>query len=359
MKILFTFYIAGSGVETLNRQRFAALKKYGVESHALYLTKGSGWKNIEASGMTAFVTNDEQEIKRIFEIEKYDLIFVCADYLFLSKIRKLGFNGKIVYDIQGFGTEIDQLLKKAKPFVEEHAAAILSPNTSHLITKIKKALPDKQLYSFHNGIDTKLFSKKEVEAPQKRIIGWVGRIEENKNWKLFLRLGRHLLNQQFDIELWMFEDPTLSMDEQRKQFARWLKRLELTEHVKMFANIPHGEMPIYYSKIAKSGGFFCSTSLLEGFGYAPLEAMSCQCPVLCTDSDGVKSFVIHNRTGKIIPKNRLQKAVLEAKDMLTNAPLRSKLVQNGLNLIQHEFSLEKYGESFIKMLKHLGYKQKE
>lgn len=37
--------------------------------------------------MTAFVTNDEQEIKRIFEIEKYDLIFVCADYLFCQKLE--------------------------------------------------------------------------------------------------------------------------------------------------------------------------------------------------------------------------------------------------------------------------------
>lgn len=354
MKILFTFYVAGGGVETLNRQRFFALKKYGIESHALYLTKGSGWKNVKDSQMTAFITNDKKEIQTLLLREQYDLIVVCLDYLLLSKIRALGFDGKIIYDIQGFGTEVDELFKKAKPFVEQNADAIMSPQTPHLLSRIHKTFPNKPLFSFHNGLDTQLFSRKKVDIPNKTIIGWVGRIEENKNWRLFLQIGRQLLNEHFELELWLFEDPNLSTNQQRKQLAKWVKQLHLQDHLKQFFCIPHQEMPVYYSKISASAGFLCSTSILEGFGYAPLEAMSCGCPVLCTDSDGIKSFVFHNRTGKIIPKDNLKKAVSEAKELLTDTELRQTIIQNGMQLVHQEFTLEKYGLSFLNMLKQLG-----
>jgi len=39
------------------------------------------------------------------------------------------------------------------------------------------------------------------------------------------------------------------------------------------------ELDKYYSK----SSLFITTSLLEGFGLTPLEAMRCGCPVLCND----------------------------------------------------------------------------
>ncbi|WP_376768255.1 glycosyltransferase [Paenibacillus alginolyticus] len=48
------------------------------------------------------------------------------------------------------------------------------------------------------------------------------------------------------------------------------------------------------------GGSLYSTSKVEGAPYSILEAMSCRCPVLTSDSDGVSSAVIHNQTGKIL-----------------------------------------------------------
>ncbi|MGP3783850.1 hypothetical protein [Paenibacillus sp. 1A_MP2] len=50
--------------------------------------------------------------------------------------------------------------------------------------------------------------------------------------------------------------------------------------------------------------------------------MSCGCPVLSTDSDGVRSFITHNRTGKFYPIGNVNAAVSEAVDLMHNIQLR-------------------------------------
>lgn len=62
MNILFVFYVPSGGVETLNRQRCKALKKYNVNAHCLYYENRK--KNMNDHGTQTFVTNDDHEIKK-------------------------------------------------------------------------------------------------------------------------------------------------------------------------------------------------------------------------------------------------------------------------------------------------------
>ncbi|MFP3415838.1 glycosyltransferase, partial [Bacillus sp. SIMBA_074] len=96
-------------------------------------------------------------------------------------------------------------------------------------------------------------------------------------------------------------------------------------HLKMYVNQPHNKMAEYFSIIGDSGGFLCSTSKVEGFGYAVLEAMVCRCPVLSTDSDGVRSFIRHNQTGKFFDQGNIDQAELEGNELLSNIPLREDI----------------------------------
>lgn len=112
-------------------------------------------------------------------------------------------------------------------------------------------------------------------------------------------------------------------------------------------------MAEYFSRIGDSGGFLCSTSKVEGFGYAVLEAMLCRCPVISTDSDGVKSFIIHNKTGKFFELGNIQQAVNEAVDLMFNQTLREQIRRRGVNHIKNHFSEEKYAENFLNMVKKL------
>lgn len=356
MNILFVYYYPSGGVETLARQRSFALKKHGVNFHFLYYSKGPGLQNIREN--PTFVTNNDREIKEIITKGNYEAIIVCSDHTFLPRIRNLNYKGKLIYEVQGLGSvdEAQNWLKSAQPIVQKNADAILFPKTPHLINLIGMYYPSIRKYSFHNCIDTALFSYKGMSGSwEYPIIGWVGRLEENKNWKGFLEIGHEIVKIKPLTRLWMFIDNTLTNPAEIKKFKEVIDNLQLNNDLnKIYNNVPHQEMAKYYSMIGDSGGFLCSTSKVEGFGYAVVEAMSCRCPVLTSDSDGIKSFVFHNNTGKIYPQNNIQKAVEEAKSLLANKSLREKICLNAQQYIQTHFAPENYAKNFLNMLKDLG-----
>lgn len=352
MKVLFVFYVPGGGVETLNRQRWKALQKAGITSHFLYMYEGSGMKNIR--DMTVFITNRDHEIKKIIDRHLYDTIIVCSDYNFIQRIKKMGYQGKILYEIQGLGGvhKARTWLNKAKPVLDQNADAIIFPETPHIMTLTKEILPDKKTFTFNNCIDTETFTYRRSKKYAYPIISWVGRLESNKNWRYFLKIAKDLLNKHPTLRLWMFIDDQLSPD--MNLFLREVKRLSLSKNLKVFKNIPHDQMPKYYSITGGSGGFLCSTSKSEGSPYCIQEAMSCRCPVLATDSDGSKIFITHNVTGKLVPLNHVKLAVREGQNLLVNQHLREKLKRNAYQFIQTKFSLDQYALQFKKMMYELN-----
>ncbi|XXM71193.1 glycosyltransferase family 4 protein [Lysinibacillus sphaericus] len=355
MKILFVFYVPSGGVETLARQRSLALKDLGIQFEYLYFQRGAGIQNINEK---VYITNNDQEIRQIITSNKYHAIIVDSEYPFLSRIRNLGYKGKVIYEIQGLGSfsEAENALRHAQPIVNQHADAILYPQTPHLMELVQKYYPNKKKFCFHNCIDTDSFTYKSVNMPIEKntIIGWVGRIEENKNWKDFLLISSKLCRYSNNMRVWMFTDDNLGNPKEKARFNHMLDILGLRNKVIQYSNIPHNQMAHYYSRIGNSGGFLLSTSKVEGFGYAIVEAMSCMCPVITTDSDGVKSFVFHNKTGKLINNNIVENGKTQAIELLNNPELKANLRRNGRKFIEENFSLQHYSQNFSTALKELN-----
>ncbi len=351
MKILFVYYLPSGGMDTLNRQRCQALQNIGIKCHLLYFRNGSGIQNIR--NIPTFMTNNDQEIKQLIKRGNYSVIIVCSDYLFLKKLRDFGYKGKIIYEVQGLGEEVtvNQTFQNIKKQIIPYVNGILYPNTSHLKKYIQQHFPMLKKYCFHNCFDTKTFSYRSLPVQQSPIIGWVGRLERNKNWQAFLTISHHLIKINPAIQIWMFHDASLATPEEKTKFEQMVNQLQLQNHLTTYSNISHNQMANHYSMIGDSGGFLCSTSITEGFGYAVVEAMACRCPVLATDSDGVKSFIIHNRTGKFF-KNPTN-AVNQAKELMTNSKLREELRSNAQKHIQVNFQPSRYAQNFSKMLREL------
>lgn len=359
MNILFTYIIPSGGVETLNRQRFYALNKKGINCDFLYTKPGKGLQNrIDTS---IFVTNDDDEIKTIIQKGCYDAIIVGSDLFLLQRIRKFGYEGTLIYDIQGLGFNkeyADHFLKtQAYSIVNNHCDAIFFPKTPHLIKAVENNFPSKKRFYFDNCFNIEEFKYQTYPKSEKIIIGWVGRLEDNKNWKDFLLIGQQLIKNNPSIHLWMFEDNTLAEKSERIAFEQKINELNLRNNITIYANQPHHKMAQYFSIIGDSGGFLCSTSKVEGFGYAVLEAIVCKCPVLSTDSDGVRSFIKHNETGKFFELGDIRQAIEEATDLMLNKELREKIRHNGLQHIEKNFSLEKYAQNFLKMIWDLKNKE--
>ncbi|TYR81751.1 glycosyltransferase [Priestia megaterium] len=352
INILFTFYVPSGGIETLNRQRFYALSNQGVNCEFLYTKSGTGLQN--KINTSIFITKNDDEIKDIILEGNYEAIVVSSDYRLLKKIRDFGYEGSLIYEIQGLGFSkeyADEFLKnEAYSAIQEDCDGILYPQTPHLVQAFEKYFPLKKKFCFHNCFNTKAFRYEPLPKEDKPIIGWVGRLEENKNWKDFLSIGATLIQENFSIQLWMFEDNTLSTPTERLAFEQKIQELNLASHLTIYANQPHSEMAKYFSIIGDSGGFLCSTSKVEGFGYAVLEAMVCRCPVLSSDSDGVRSFIKHNITGKFFTLENIDEAVREGKELLTNIPLREAIRRNAVEHIETHFSPNEYAKNFLDMI---------
>jgi glycosyltransferase involved in cell wall biosynthesis len=152
----------------------------------------------------------------------------------------------------------------------------------------------------------------------------------------------------------MFEDPTISSPIERGKFKNLIKHLNSEKNLTIYSNIPNSKMADYFSIIGDSGGLLCSTSKVEGAPYALLEAMSCKCPVLTTDSDGVRSSIIHNQTGKYYTLGNVAEAGKEAKELMKNNKLREQIRSNAFEHVKKHFNPDLYCRNFINMLVSLG-----
>jgi glycosyltransferase involved in cell wall biosynthesis len=356
IKILFTFFVPSGGMETLNRQRCTVLARSGIECHLLYYQVGTGKQNLMKNDIPVFVVSDDNDLLKIVHSNQYDAVVIATDFHLLTKLRQSGYNGVLIYESQGFSTleEAENTVTSAAPILYNCCNGVLLPTTSYLVELFARLCPSLNLFSFPNVLDTSTIHYTSNIPPSHPVIAWIGRLEPNKNWRHFLDISL-LLRQQFpNLGLWMFYDDTLSQPDDRNQFEYLLNTHGLSNVIEKLNNIPHHKMPYYYSMIGDSGGFLLSSSLLEGFGYAVAEAMACLCPVLSTDSHGVRTLIKHNETGKFYVHGDLDQAAAEGTELITNHALREHIRQQGRDTVAELLSPDSYVHSFRSMLHSLG-----
>ncbi len=356
MRILFTYFVPSGGVETVNRFRAHALRQVGIDSHLLYLHDGAGRQNIR--DIPLFVTNDNADMQAILNTYQYDAIVCVCDHLMLQRLRGLGYAGPLLYEAQGLGSREQAFgtLHAASLFIRMYASGVLTSETPHLMEICNELLSDYPRFYMKNLLDTDLFSYRPapwINPTQAPVLAWVGRIERNKNWLLYLQIAAILVERYPLLQLWMFEDANIYEPDERASFEAVLDRLSLRSRLILRSNIPHDHMPYYYSAIGDSGGLLVSTSHIESFGYAIAEAMSCRCPVLTTDSDGVRGTVIQDVTGGYFDGTPLGGSQASVR-LIEDAALRMAVRLQGEAYIRETFSFSRYAASFNSVMIALG-----
>jgi L-malate glycosyltransferase len=358
MKILFIYSVPSGGVETMNRLRSHALSRIGIESHLLYLYDGSGRQNIK--DIPLFITNLDDELVTVLQANRYDAIVTICDHMMLQRLRGLGYTGALIYEAQGLGS-IDQArltISNAEWFIRNHACGAITNETSHLMELFNTYLHDFPRFYVQNIVDTEMFRYQpfpSLNPSGHPILAWIGRIERNKNWRLFLQIGQALLQHYPNLHLWMFEDANIYEEDERFQFHSMIQQLQIGSRLTVHSNVPHAEIPLYLSTVGDSGGMLISTSVIESFGYAASESLSCRCPVLSTDSDGIRSSIIHNATGKFFSGD-VHDAIQEAVELMENNLMREAIREQGEQYIRATFSPVRYIADFNNILIALGIK---
>ncbi len=194
------------------------------------------------------------------------------------------------------------------------------------------------------GIDTKTFkpSENKVESklhlrlnPNHKIIGYVGRISDEKNLDILLETFNKL-QDKYPIYL-------LIVGGGPKNKIRKFEKNKNTKVTGFVSNV------IPY---LQAMDIFVMPSLTETTSLATLEAMACGVPVITTKVGFLKEYVIKNYNGLLFPKGNIFTLQIQLKKLLENSQLRRTLGKNARE-IAHSFSWDKTALELKKIIKKI------
>lgn len=174
---------------------------------------------------------------------------------------------------------------------------------------IKNQMADEQITVIPNGVDRRQFYPSPQPRPKDHVIlGGVGRLGSTKGFdQLIQALSPFAERDHIQVEI--LSDQAINLPPNMR-------------HI-----IPQHDQDIraFYGRC----DIFVFTSILEGFGLPPLEAMACGAAVITTDCGGVLTFATPQNS-IIVPVNDVAALQKSIESLIKDTNLREGLQQEGL-----------------------------
>ena len=222
------------------------------------------------------------KIANLLKKENFDIIIIIDTEEYLHAVKQTNHNAIVILEVH---TSIEKNLQYLSNIKNSDIDAVIV--VSEFMRNRVQQLTHKELVGvpiiiFPNVVDSRIFSPKEIEVNGPPVIGWVGKLDDHKNWKDYLQICSQINLTNNDIEFWMIGGET-STETTRNNFLKYAEKLDLLNNLKWFDRIDNNEMSKIYSIISQRGGLCLVTSKGESFGMSILESLLCNCPVLATN----------------------------------------------------------------------------
>lgn len=210
--------------------------------------------------------------------------------------------------------------------------------------------------TIHLGLNTALFHEIDDEVYKQQVrakyqlpnqfILFVGNVKPNKNLASLVAALPTIIAQYPDVNLvivgkkdgFITGDPAL------------FRQIDASESLKgrvyFTGYVPFEELPVLYSLAT----VFAFPSLYEGFGFPPLEAMACGCPVVASNAASIPE--ICGKAAHYFDPVRPETLVNGLIDVLTNKVLRQDLIELGKQQFK-QYSWESSATTFIEIINRL------
>ena len=230
-----------------------------------------------------------------------------------------------IYEIQ------DKILLTLLDYISPESPSLIS--NLHLEKYSHKILPSGARF-----IDTDFFNIKKPFSQRKNVVGYVGRLVEEKGVKKLLQ-AIELMNKYGKITFLLGGEGPLF--EEIKKF-RPSNQCEIVKT----GWIPEKNLPNILNELKL---LVLPTQHAEGLPTIILEAMACGTPVLATPVGGIPDVIKDEETGFIMENNSpecIAKNIIRA----LNHPNLEKIARNARKLVEKEFNYEQAVKRWRKIL---------
>jgi glycosyltransferase involved in cell wall biosynthesis len=322
MRVLFVYkYLTLGGVEAVLRARLDGLGCAGIEAHA--------WFFHDYGGVSIFAGLEDRI--HLGSVEECLLYAVEQEFDLLCSIDSEevlpGFEGpsgrlRLVMECHSaYPESLDYLRRLAS----HHPAAVFTPSETHRQIVRERIGAGIEPRVVPNPLRRELVAELAPfgPVPPRPVVAWIGRLDEHKNWKSFLKIAELLErrnHRNHGVELWMAGRP-VAADGTAALFERSRAAVVLGR-LRWFRGLPHDRIPFFFDAVRDSGGVAVTTSRGESFGMTVVEAMARGCAVLVPDQGPFTEYVEEGVTGSLYRPGSARSAADHLQALLADGGLR-------------------------------------
>lgn len=222
---------------------------------------------------------------------------------------------------------------KAKAIARADCIICVSENTRRDLLEIFNINPRK-VFVTHLGCSLKPVLKKQTKLEKKEFpyILYVGHRSVHKNFSRFLESYALSTSLRQDFHVICFGSSPFSQAE-LEQFSSYNLSPNQISHIS-------GNDTVLTSLYANASAFVYP-SLYEGFGIPPLEAMACNCPVVCSDRSSIPEVV--GDAAEFFDPDKPESIANALEQVLYTAARSQELIQRGKERVK-QFTWENCAE---------------
>lgn len=167
-----------------------------------------------------------------------------------------------------------------------------------------------------------------LNSNRRTCIGILGRLSEEKNHRMFLRVAERLVQERLPVHFVIAGDGPL-----RDKLDQQIRASGLTEFVTMAGMMDRHDF-------FQLCDILVSCSRIENLPYSIMEAMQCSLPVVATAVGGVPDLVIADQTGILVPSDDDAAMAAAVRRLMADRELAEQLSTAARQHIADGYSLE-------------------
>ena len=301
------------------------------------------------------------ELRKLFNEIKPDLINVHYASGYGTLVRISGIKpvlisvwGSDVYDFPKKSLINSYILEKNILYADEVASTSIA-----MAEELKKEIPDldKDIFITPFGVDIEMFKNQNHKRDDNFIIGTVKTLEKNYAIDILIKsvekLKCNLIENNKSELAQKIKCYIYGEGSQRDYLENLIKELKLEDTVFLRGKIPQADVP----KALNELNVFCVTSISESFGVAVVEAMSCEIPVVATNTDGFKEVVDDGINGYIVNVNDIDGIATKFEKILNDKNLGQSIGKNGRKKVLEMYDWNKNVDQMSKIYSQMILKK--